>query len=50
MKQNEKYDVVVAIDFGSFGSGFAFSFMNEDKKYFIVKFQGLMLIKKYQLK
>ena len=31
MKQNKNYEVVVGIDFGSSGCGFAYSFMNEDK-------------------
>ena len=31
MKENKNYEVVVGIDFGSSGSGFAYSFMNEDK-------------------
>ena len=32
-EENEKITVVVGIDFGSSGSGYAFSFMNEDKIY-----------------
>jgi hypothetical protein len=30
MKNNNNYEVVVGIDFGSSASGFAYSFMNED--------------------
>ena len=31
MKEKKNYEVVVGIDFGSYGSGFAYSFMNENK-------------------
>ena len=33
MKENPEYQVVVGIDFGSSGSGFAYSFMDENKIY-----------------